>query len=292
MGGIIQGFLGGAANAMGEAGKMAFANQLTKERDEANFLRDSELAKTLKREDITSREKISANDLAGRERIAESRDKTLLEAANVRAAATKAASGANQPTTDMKNIRFLTSEQGGGHTLQEAIVRTMGEATITHTDQEGNIVVVERDKDAPGGVKPIFTIRMNDRGLPEMVEEGGQISRTRLTKDERQIVSDIINKEQDNNYAWTKVGPNDKTVKQRGSQMLQEGWTFKDGTAVPPAGGGSGSAAAGLVNQQTQGKTKKVGTRQMTKQQFIEAMVGRYGQDKLADIEATWESIK
>ena len=125
-----------------------------------------------------------------------------------------------------------------------------------------------------------------------MVEEGGQISRTRLTKDERQIVSDIINKEQDNNYAWTKVGPNDKTVKQRGSQMLQEGWTFKDGTAVPPAGGGSGSAAAGLVNQQTQGKTKKVGTRQMTKQQFIEAMVGRYGQDKLADIEATWESIK
>jgi hypothetical protein len=47
MGGIISGFLKGAGQAAGEAGTMMLADQLAKERDEANWLRDSSLRKDL-----------------------------------------------------------------------------------------------------------------------------------------------------------------------------------------------------------------------------------------------------
>ena len=284
MGGIIQGFLGGAANAMGEAGKMAFANQLTKERDEANFLRDSELAKTLKREDITSREKISANDLAGRERIAESRDKTLLEAANVRAAATR--SGASKPTSQMKNVNDLI---GRGWSEESAVGHVYPGATIQHDSPDGERVVVLRGKEV-GQEQEIGRFMPNDRGVSEFVGFGNQPTQTKMTKDQREKLRDLWNTEghEKNKSLWFSWDTNDKELKKFGDDLV------KSGQFDQYISGGSNSSAEGLVNQQTQGKTKKVGAsgREMTKQQFIDAMVDHHGEGKMDEILETWESIK
>ena len=51
MGGIISGFLKGAGQATAEAGKMMLADKLATEREEANFLRDSEFRKNLQASD-------------------------------------------------------------------------------------------------------------------------------------------------------------------------------------------------------------------------------------------------
>jgi hypothetical protein len=67
MGGIISGFLGGAGRGAAQAGQMLLADKLIKEREEANFLRDSQLRADLQasRQDFMSglqTERIESDD--------------------------------------------------------------------------------------------------------------------------------------------------------------------------------------------------------------------------------------
>ena len=84
MGGIIAGFLGGAAKGMADAGKMLLADKLASERDEADFLRRSELRKleTGASQEFTTSERLSGQEyqsgenkkkLASQEKIAKDR---------------------------------------------------------------------------------------------------------------------------------------------------------------------------------------------------------------------------
>jgi len=49
--GIVSGFIGAAGKATADAGRLMFADKIAREREEANFLRDSALKKTITAED-------------------------------------------------------------------------------------------------------------------------------------------------------------------------------------------------------------------------------------------------
>lgn len=93
MGGLISGFVGGFGKAMAEVGKMGLADKLLTERQEADFLRESEFRKNerVSGQEFTAGE--SALDRKSRENIAADKAKAL-----------KAGSGA---TSQQKNIDDL-----------------------------------------------------------------------------------------------------------------------------------------------------------------------------------------
>ena len=252
MGGIISGFLGGAGRGAAQAGQMLLSDKLIKEREEANFLRDSQL-----RTDLQASRQTFTKDLQT-ERIAsdDARSAATIKSADDRSAATiaskekegglnrknlleiqklknKGAASSND-TSNIKNLRFLMSKEGGSKSLRDALIASFPNATISHTDEEGNISVAVLSDE--GGMESIGSYRVNDQGVPEFVKPGESTTKTIATKDDRKIVADMMNDEQDNNYAWTRVNPNSPEVKDRSNKMLKEGWTFEDGVAVPPEG--------------------------------------------------------
>lgn len=318
MGGIIAGFLGGASAAMADAGKMMLADKLAKEREEANFLRESELRKALKADELgfteeqnrLTREADQAKseaDRASREKIAEGRNKATLEAANIRAQATRESSGAAKPTNQQKNINDLINR---GWSEESAVAHVYPGATIKYDGPEGERVVVQRGKQI-GDEKEIGRFMTNDRGAPEFVGLGDQPTRTKATKDQRKAIMEIWNSEghEKNKALWFDWDLNDKELKEFANDLVKSGqyeqYISGAGTAMEgqnsnqaqgdaaPGSQGPAQDSPGLVGRQMPGQeVKTINGREMNKQQFIEAMVARYGRDKMAQIEETWNSIK
>lgn len=141
--GIVSGFLSGVGKASAKAGEMMFADKIVKEREEANFLRDSALKGSMAAEE---REFKSSEREAGQEfksTEAEKRDVAALErtkyTADTKAKAAKE-KGAGS-TSQIKNMKFLMTEAGGKKPLNEAVMLAFPGAKIKATDKEGNISV-------------------------------------------------------------------------------------------------------------------------------------------------------
>lgn len=153
MGGIISGFLGGASNAMAEAGKMMLADKLTKEREEANFLRESELRKSMQQEgfrhtetqtqaQIDSREHVAEERLRSQELEGELNRQNRLDIANIGAAArVESASGKNATmTTKMKEVRDLV---GQGYPKDRAYSLVFGGLKEVQDKDTNDIVLID-----------------------------------------------------------------------------------------------------------------------------------------------------
>ena len=272
MGGIVRGFLAGASSAMADMGKMVLADQLQKEREEANFLRESDFRKTMQSDSQSFQASETTRTLKSREKTAEAdrkqRAKTAADkmASDERIADIRAkSSGKDNRSSQQKNIDDLMAR---GKTLTEAIQLVYPNATIKHTDAEGNqIVVVQTDK----GFEEIGKIMINDAGEQEWVAAGDEPTRTKPTKEELQAKADAMNKDEgrgDDFIPFNEYSPTDKEVKDAAKKDL----------------------AGGVVNKAKD--TKKIGGRDMSKQQFIDAMVARYGKGAMDDILSTWEGIK
>lgn len=180
--GIISGFLGGAGNAMADAGKMLFADKLSKERAEADFLRDSELKKGMATEEREYKSGESEKEREFKSSEGAARDKAALERTQYTADTKAKAAGdkENKPTSQIKNIRFLMSKEGGGNSIEESVQLTFPQATIKHTDPEGNQIVVVKTKD---GHKEIGKITTDAKGDQKWLPAGETMEKPITGKD-------------------------------------------------------------------------------------------------------------
>lgn len=254
--GIIAGFLGGGANAMADVGKMLLSNQLIKERDEANFLRDSELRKTLAEEDrdfrATEAEKgrTAADTRAGeerksREKIAADRIKSA-ESEGEKDRASRERIAAMKPGKNPQLIKYTDNK---GYE-QEGVLKDNGDGTYTI-------------------VKP----------------DTGQVMETELTSAELKDMAAQMNVDEgksDDWIPWNEYSPKDPEVRAAARAKKDK------------------AQSQGIVGEVMQGETassegeggrKIIGGRQMSQQEFIEAMVARYGESAMDDIMQTWNSI-
>jgi len=311
MGGIIQGFLGGVGKGMADAGQMFLANQLAGERDEADHLRRTELAKTDR--DFRSSEaelgrlhttetastKTSAEIEADRIKAAADKlsgdedRKSKEKIADAKAKALVAAAGGQTPTSQMKNLDDLMKNRGLD--LQGALQVVYPGATVKHTDVEGNLSVAVIDAKT-GKMKNIGTFMINDAGIPEFVEPGKSPKQTKPTKKEREAEAARMNKESgaDDDYIpFNELGPRDEAVRQSAQEALDKKnqgivGSQVDGATDPQV---TPPAPVDPTGAQAMGETKMVGKKEMNKEEFIQLMVKQYGQDKIAEIEATWDQI-
>jgi hypothetical protein len=225
MGGIIAGFIGGASRGLADAGKMLLADKLVKEREEANFLRNSGLQKSLQETGFTHAEGMQDKRLTSAEGIARRGQEGANYRAGLGAAATVTsanirAGDGETPTNQIKNVRFLMSPEGGSKSLKEAVAASFEGAKIKHTDVEGNISVAVL---GDNGYESIGAFRVNDRGLPEFVPPEGQITRTKANKDERQAVAEEWNESGKDKpgslFSWK---ANDPEVKAEANKRVSE----------------------------------------------------------------------
>jgi hypothetical protein len=317
--GIISGFLRGAGQGAAQAGQMLLQDKLMKERDEANYLRDATLKSGLQTQDQEFRgemelsrqknlqglqdERIGADVKTAEELAGTNKDAAKLLAESRERIAEWNAKGKDTTTAQEKNIRYLMSEEGGGLDRQQAIVLTFPEATIEHTDPNGNTSVTERQLD--GSLKSIATIQQNDQDLPEVVPEGDEVSRTKATKEERQAESNLFNSESGNDDDWipgNEKGPNHKDIKESSSAKLRAG--VKPGEPWPAdhpnnPNRETETEAPGLIGSEAAaGKESKVikteqGEQSYTFEQFATAMRRQHGRGATKKaIQETWDSIK
>jgi hypothetical protein len=314
--GIISGFLRGAGQGAAQAGQMLLQDKLMKERDEANYLRDATLKSGLQTQDQEFRgemelsrqknlrtlqdERIGSDVKSAEELAGTNKDAAKLLAESRERIAEWNAKGTNTLTSQQKNIRYLMSEEGGGLSRQEAVVLTFPEATIEHTDPNGNITVVERQ--LGGGLKSIATIQQNDQDLPEVVPEGDEVSRTKATKEERQAESNLFNSESGNDDDWipgNEKGPNHKDIKESSSAKLRAG--VKPGEPWPAdhPDNPNKTETPGLIGSEAAAsKESKVikteqGEQSYTFEQFATAMRRQHGRGATKKaIQETWDSIK
>jgi hypothetical protein len=283
--GIIQGFLGGVGKGMADGGKMQFAANLQKERDEADFLKRQSLAQDERSYRTGEREAGEDTAASVQETKVETdadaallKEKGLDKRANI---AADGASGGNKPTAQIKNARYLMSKEGGSKSLKDAISASFPNAKVKHTDEDGNISVAVLGDD---GFENLFSFVQNDQGQLEVVKPGQTATRTKPTKAERQTAADELNAEQDNNFAWTRVGANSPEAKARAAEKLS-GPTNQE----PKPTGLVGSQQPVVDSPATKPVTKKIGSKQMDMEGYIKKMLNNYPNATREELIEQWD---
>lgn len=268
--GLIRGFLGGVGNAMADAGKMMFADKLQKERDEANYLRDKELNKT--KQDFQVAEKQKDRD-ASMERTKYTADTKA-----------KAAKDKDGSTTNIKDANALMA-QGYPKDIANAVAH--GAMKQIKDEDTGDMVLVNALNNTPVG--RLTTVGGKKAWLPE----GEQPENAEVTSEYRRAAKKAANEKagfwRTDETDFPETGGDRKAWQRKEAQRLaNEARKRKGGglvgsqmnTETPEAPKGAGQ------------EVKMIGNREITKQQYIDAMVKKYGADKMAEIEKQWADYK
>jgi len=283
--GLISGFLGAAGKATAKAGEMLFTDKIAKEREEADFLRNSALKKTMA---VEEREFKSSE--------AEKRDVAAMDrtkyTADVKATAAKA-KGAGS-TSQIKNMKYLMTEEGGKKPLNEAVMLAFPGAKIKATDKEGNISVAI----PVGGNKfeNIGKFTHDEKGNQVWLNKGEELENAPIESPHRKQAKAEA-EEKDAFWGGEKDpfsetgGDKDAWIKMRRQQIANEERATKKGgvtTETPKTGG-----IIGDKMPKTPGKeVKTIGNKQLSKQEYVDAMVAKYGEERRAEIEKKWASHK
>jgi len=259
--GIVSGFLSGAGKATAEAGKMMFADKIAKEREEANFLRDSALKKT-----------ITAEDREFKSSEAEKRDVAAMErtkyTADIKA---KTASGADKPTTQMRNAAALRKK---GYPPKVADGLAHGGFREVKDEDTGDMVTYNILSDKPLG--RLTTVGNKKEWVPEGKEVEQPITNREL-KIKAAEMSEAEGKTSDY-IPFNEYKAKDPKVR----AALEEERAGKKGGGI-----------IGDKMPKAPGKEiKTIGNKQLSKQEYIDAMVKKYGKDKLSIIEKQWSTYK
>ena len=294
--GVISGFLGGVGKATADAGKMMFTDKVAREREEANFLRDSALKGSMATEEreFKTSERESGQEFKSTE--AEKRDAAALErtkyTSDTKAAADKA-KGAGS-TSQIKNMKHLMSEAGGKKPLNEAVMLAFPGAKIKATDKEGNISVA-----IPIGNNKFENIGKfihDEKGNQVWLNKGEELENAKIESAHRKQAKKEA-AEKDKFWGGEKDpfsetgGDKDAWVKMRKQQIANEERAAKKSGATaetPKAGGIIGDKMPKAPGNEV----KTIGNKQLSKQEYIEAMVKKYGEDKRNIIEKQWSDYK
>jgi len=147
--GIVSGFLSGAGKATAEAGKMMFADKIVKEREEANFLRDSALKGSM-----------AAEEREFKSSEAEKRDVAAMErtkyTADIKAAA---------KSGDTTNIKDAAALRKLGYPGEVADAVAHGAFKQIKDEDTGDMVLINALTNKPVG--RLTTINNKKQWLPE-----------------------------------------------------------------------------------------------------------------------------
>jgi len=269
MAGIISGFLKGGFNATAEIGKMELANQIAKEREEANYLRDKEL--TRNKQDFQSKE----NQL----------DREAAMARNKVSASSKTTTKKDTRTSQQKNVEFLMSDKGGKKPLSEAITLSFPGSKIKHTDDEGNQIVVVPD--GKGSFKEVGRIVKDENGTQQWLGAGKELPNAKITRQHREKAKAVASEKagylsSDKTDFPSTGGDRKEFIKQEAQRIANEERAAKKGGIVDSA----------MKREPVTKSEKMVGKRKVTKQEFMRRMIKKYGEDKKTEIERAWNSIK
>ena len=265
MGGIISGFLSGAGKGMAQAGQMMFADKIAKEREEANFLRDSALKGSM----ATEEREFKSSE-------AEKRDAAAMERTKY-TADTKA----SLKSGDTTNIKDAAALRKLGYPGEVADAVAHGAFKQIKDEDTGDMVLINALTNKPVG--RLTTINNKKQWLPEgeepeLAEVTAQHRKTaKKTAGEKAgwfstDVADFPSTEGDRK-AWTK---------KESQRLAQEERKAKKG----------GGIIGGKMPKTPEKEVKTIGAKQLSKQEYIDAMVKKYGKDKLSIIEKQWSAYK
>jgi len=274
MAGIISGYLGGLGKGVADAGNLMLQDQIARERDEANDLRDRALSQN--KQDFTASE--NQKDRDSQEDIATTKSNKA---------------GKDNRTNNIKNMEYLQTEAGGKKSIEESIMLSFPGSKIKHTDEEGNLMVSipignNKFKQIGGYVK-------DEKGKSVWLNTGEELPNAEVTKQHRDKASDIA-KNKD------KFWEGDKTSfpSTNGDIKLfrrQEAQRIANKERADKKGIVNGQMKTKSENQLPGGEsdpedTRMIKGRKVSKEEFIRRMVKRHGKDKLKEIESRWKSIK
>lgn len=278
--GIIEGFLGGGAHAMATAGQMMLGNKLAMERDEANFLRDSELRQSMQGAGFKHAETMQAGSQTHAETLQKDRfgHTETLQEKRIEAEKGRTESIIGSRESEGEANRKATStekELDRQSALKIAGIRSAKNSRpqlIKYTDNKGN----EQE-----GV-----LHTNTDGTYTIVKpQSDQILEREITSKELKDMAAQLNVSEnrtDDWIPWNEYNKNDPEVRV----------AVQDQHKKEAKGGGGGIVNNQATMTEAQSGEKSVNGKPMTKEAFVAAMVGRYGEEKMADIEKAWLSIK
>lgn len=278
MGGIIQGFLGGVGQGMAQAGQMFLADKLAGERDEADFLRRSELRKS---ENLVDREFRSGENKLSREATA-SEGKLGRESAE-RIADKKAKAILAKGGTDTTNVRDAKALMAQGYPKDVANAVAHGALKQIKDEDTGDMVLVNALNNTPVG--RLTTIGGKKQWLPEgELPENADVT-AKHRKAAKSMASDKagVFSLDSTDFPSTK-GDRKQWIRDESQRIANEERSGKQTVKKPTVD------KPGIVSSQAGGDTKMVGQKEMTKAEFVEAMSKKYP-GEVAKIEETWNSI-
>jgi hypothetical protein len=290
MGGIISGFLKGAGQATGEAGKMMLADQLAKERDEANWLRDSSLRKDLSRDRLSH---LSAENKLRREYDTESagteNDQRVL------AAKTKSGTDVEQSRLDREarsadnkysvdgrpdRDRQTVDVDGGNGLVVEAFVNEDGSVTLPTVTGEGRTINPSTD-DLAGAAQDFKDLEI----------DGGMYT---SEKDIKDVTGGLSKKEYIEKKAIERFLKRERETAATGTTVAPVVDKDKDEDANAGAGGVVASQtndAEPATDAAEPPKVKNFGKNDRTFEEYSALMKERFGEEGITDddIKKEWD---
>jgi len=268
MAGLISGFLDGVGKATAESGRMMLADQIAKEREEVNFLRDKEITKG--KQDFTTSERISSQEFTARQdEKKQKNDKSIAD----KKSSSKTAK--DNRTVKSKNIDDLIRRNVSE---EDAILKVYPKSKIDYTDKEGNRVVVIPD--GPGKSREIGRFKTGSDGQPKWFNIGEQTENAKVTKMNRKSAKDKASDKAGIFSLDTTDFPS--TGGDRGE------WTKKEAQRIANEERAAKNSG-GLINSKiNKSESRMVGSRKMTKDEYIGKMVKKYGKEKLNQIKQQW----
>ena len=239
--GLISGFLGAAGKATADAGRMLFTDKIAREREEANFLRDSALKGSMATEEreFKTSERESGQEFKSSE--AGKRDVAAMERTRASARAKSKQRPQKIKYTDSKGFE------------QEGILHELGDGKYKIVKPETDEVISEK----------ITSAELKDMAAVMNVAEGKG--------------SDWI--------PWNEYGKRDPEVR---AAVIKKREAKKGGGIIDGAMGKPDMPETPKPSKEV----KTIGKKQMSKQEYIDAMVAKYGEDKRNIIEKQWSDYK
>jgi len=282
MAGIISGFLDGAGKAAAESGRMMLADQIAKEREEANFLRDKELKNS-------NNTFLTSERVAGQKFDASQTDKKIKSAEAISKNKTK---NGNKPTNQAKNVKFLMSKEGGNKPLNEAVMLSFPGSKIKHTDAEGNqIVVVPNGK---GKFAEVGRIVKDENGKQQWLNKGDQLENAAITKQHRNKAKEIAGDKagfltSDKTDFPSTGGDRKEFTKQEAQRLANKERSAKSGnTGIVNNSIKSSNKLPG--GGETNPDLKTINNKEISREAYISAMIEKYGETNRSAIEKKWKS--
>jgi len=291
MGGIIRGFLGGAGAAAAKYGEMRLNQQMLQERDEAQFLRDKELA-GMERKYRTGEREASQRYQTSAAAIAN--DNRVKAAATTNTNAVKAAATAN--TNAVKAAKTKTEAESKLQTQKDAAALERTNVTAASKGKKNPMTIKYTDSK---GNPQEAVLRFHEDGSSYLeYPDTGEVALDNIvptTEDVAQAAKEYDSRAEALKSDQSQFGMSEKQWrKKRAVEIAVERMHQGEGKSEKIVPAPQEKSGAGIVDSQANAKPvepeKKIGRRSLSKAQYVTLMKNRYPEASDAELGKMWDA--